>query len=99
MEEKAFIKYVFEYFKLQNVATSSTAIDSLTSPSYLNPNLLQTLARSTIYKNADKILDEVMQTYRKRTKGAVQETKVRDVDVRPVLKKRYCSMPPFCKDK
>jgi len=99
MDQKDFAKYLFNYFKNENVIPSSTAIGSLTSSTYLNLNLLNTLDRKTIYENTDKILKEVLQTYQQRTHDSIRETKVRDLDVRPVLKKRFCSMPPFCKDK
>jgi hypothetical protein len=99
MEKKDFVHFLVNYFESQNVIPSPTAIDSLTSSYYLNQSLLDTLDRRTIYKNSEKILKEVLRTYKQRTHDSTRKTKVRDVDVRPVLKRRFCSMPPFCKEK
>jgi len=99
MNEKAFIKYISNYLSDKNVVASSTAINSFISPKYLNSNLLANLDSNSIIRNTDKILNEVIQVYEERTAESIRATKVRDLDVRPVLRKRFCSMPPFCKDK
>ncbi len=99
MKEKDFVRYLRELFKERNVVASATALESLTSRSYLNAGLLDSLDQETIRANAEKLLDEVVDAYKRRTETAARRTKVRDLDVRPVLKRRFCSMPPFCRDR
>jgi protease II len=96
MDKEKLEAYVNEYLKSKNLTISPSTEATITSPKYLNETLLDDMDAITLKKNLSVLLDETIIQYRERTGSAKRPTKVRDIDVRPVLKRKKCKLPPFC---
>jgi len=97
MEISEIKKIINKYFYNKNIQVSESAIKTFLSVRYLNMGLLMKMKKEEIEHNFNILLKEVLEKYESRTRYAERKTKVRDIDVKPVLKKKFCSLPPICK--
>jgi hypothetical protein len=76
----------------------SPSIDSLIATSRsVNPSHFPNLDDDTIRSNAVIVLSETIDEFMGRQRISPTVHKIRDIDLRPAIKRRFCSLPPFCK--
>jgi hypothetical protein len=97
MKIEDYQKAVREYFEEKEIPLSESTIEALSSRTYLDHGKLEDMSDSRVRQNLDVLLEDVVQEYEGRTAKARRPTKVRDIDTRPVLRRRFCQLPPFCK--
>jgi hypothetical protein len=111
MNEEDYINYINNYFKKKEIPVSTSAYYALLSRKYLNRELLSTLPEKIIHNNLDILLQDITDQYelrltkfgpyflRKldRSRFSGRKGRIQGMDVLPVLRKRFCRLPPFCK--
>jgi len=96
LDKDKLIEFTEDYLTSRNLTVSPSTENVITSSKYLNTALLDSMNRDDLKNNLAILLDEAIENHKVRTSSAKRPTKVRDVDVRPVLKRRFCNLPPFC---
>ncbi len=97
MKLNEFERIIKNFFKKQEIKVSDYAMRVFESKKYLSRELLDTMVDEEIEKNVDVLLVTVSKSFQQRKKAAKRVIKVRDIDVRPVIRREFCRLPPFCK--
>ena len=97
MKMEDYHETVRQYFEEKDIPVSESTIEALSSRNYLNQGRLDEMSNKQIRDSLDVLLDEVVREYEGRTAEARRPTKVRDIDTRPVLRRRFCRLPLFCR--
>jgi hypothetical protein len=97
MKIEEYQESVRQYFEEKEIPLSESTIEALSSRNFLDKGKLEDMSDPQIRRNLDVLLEDVVQEYEGRTAKAKRPTKVRDIDTRPVLRRRFCKLPPFCK--
>ena len=96
MDKYDILEFVHDYFEEKGLTVSPSTSDVLISKKYLNEEHLSEMKPKEIEANLKILLDEIVTEYIERTSSSRKPTKIRDVDARPAVKKKFCSLPPFC---
>ena len=99
MKLSEYIKHTQSFFSERDIQVSKTAIKALKNERYLNQNLLEEMSEKDVLKNMKILLDDILKIYKSRAEKTARVRVLRDIDVRPVLKKKYCNLPPLCKNR
>ena len=97
MDRDELLKFANDYFEVKGLTSSPSTNDVLISKKYLNEVYLSEMDTKDVKENVKFLLDEIITEYKGRTSSASKPTKIRDIDARPAIKKKFCSLPPFCK--
>ncbi|MHA1428595.1 MAG: hypothetical protein ACTSQI_21635 [Candidatus Helarchaeota archaeon] len=97
MDKAEFVEFVIDYLGSKGITVSSSTGEFMEKTRYVNDNLLKEYNENELKNNIRSVLDEAAKRYEERKSTAKRETKLRDIDLKPVVKKRFCSLPPFCK--
>ena len=96
MDKNDLLEFANDYFEEKGLTVSPSTSGVLTSGKYLNEKHLSEMKPKEIEANLKILLDEIVTEYKERTSSARKPTKIRDIDARPVIREKFCSLPPFC---
>ncbi|MFX0203864.1 MAG: hypothetical protein ACFFCW_47820 [Candidatus Hodarchaeota archaeon] len=99
MKTEEIVKYLKRKLNEQGFLMSKTVTPVLFSNKYLNRQLLKTMTDADVRDNIDILVKDLVSTRKARLRKAFVSGKfvVSNKDIRVVLSKRFCSLPPFCK--
>jgi len=97
MKTTDYIEHVESLLGEKKIDVSNTAIEILQSRKYFSENLLTKMSKKQALENINILLVDIIKTYEKRAEKSKRKLILRDIDVRPVLIKRFCSLPPICR--
>lgn len=97
MNLREFKKMVKAYLGTKDIEFSKTAINEISSGPYVNRRALKEMSNTRVRKAVRGVLDDSIKEYEQRQKKSSRKVVMRDIDVKPALKKKFCSLPPFCK--
>lgn len=92
-----FVDFASDHLTKQGYDLSQSASEAFQSSRLVNPKLLETLPEQTVRENTVELLEEIASGFEARRAREPRSRKLRDIDVRPALKRRFCSLPPFCR--
>ena len=97
MTREQLAEFARHYLESRGFEVSGSTPDAIASSRYLNPDHLSTLDDDTIEAGAVVVLSDAIEEFGNRKEKSPTVRKIRDIDLRPALRRRFCTLPPFCK--
>jgi hypothetical protein len=97
MKKNELGEFATDYLRGEGYEVSSSTTSAMSTSSLVNSDLLDKLDDETIRSNTIILLGDTIEAFDDRKEKSPTVRMIRDIDVRPALKKRFCSLPPFCK--
>ena len=98
MKTSEYKKFIELYFEKNGIEIGNPAMREFLRPSYLNYSELKRMGKNRVENNLKVVLDDVKDGFEKRAKKSKGHVRiVRDIDVKPVLNRYFCGLPPFCR--
>jgi hypothetical protein len=100
MNVDEYINDINRYFVGHSISIDKSAFNAFLNPKYFNKEWLEELPDETLRHNLEMIYLDVLENFhiRRRTRSRAYPRHILTArDVYPVLRKRFCKLPPFCR--